>query len=329
MNLLTRLFSQPLRTRYPVRIAASWVLPDRAYAKFAFRQNHGRFPSNPPRTFNERLSGLIGSRQLEQLAPFADKLAVRNYVAQKAGAQYLVPLLAHADRLTRDLWDRLPDSFMLKPNHASGWSHLVRNKQEEDFDTLAARTDNWLARNYYYIYRENQYRPIAPALMFEEDLTQGPGQPEPDASDSHGGLVDYKVLCFHGKPLLILAVIWGPPRQRLYYDFDWNKLDVRQVLSNESDLPRPAGLDEMYRVAETLAKGFDFVRVDLFSVPRGIFFGELTFTPLAATDPFEPPAFDAFLGDLWADPDAARTATLERWLGKPKARTKEPLTVSS
>lgn len=313
MVLLSRLFSQPLHSRYLVRKAASWVLPDHYYAKFAFRQNHGRFPSNPPVTFNERISGLIASGRLDQVAPLADKLAVRDYVAQKVGPYYLVPLHARADRLTRDLWDRLPDSFMLKPNHGSGWSHLVQNKEEEDFDAVAARSDNWLAKNYYYFYREMQYRWIAPALMFEEVVTEGSGIFNPETSDSHGELVDYKILCFHGRPLLIFAILWGPPRQRLFYDFDWNKLNVSQKLSNESDLPRPAGLDEMYRVAETLSKGFDFVRVDLFSVPRGIYFGELTFTPLAGSDPIDPPEFDAFLGNLWGDPKAARTATFERW----------------
>ena len=36
------LFSPPLHQRYRVRKAASWLLPDRPYARLAFRRDHGR-----------------------------------------------------------------------------------------------------------------------------------------------------------------------------------------------------------------------------------------------------------------------------------------------
>lgn len=296
-------FFPPLHKRYPVRKAAARILPDRAYAKLAFLCRHGRLPRTQPRTFNERISNLVGSGALERLRPYCDKLAARELVARKIGAKYLVPLLATADRLTPDLWDRLPDAFMLKPNHGSSWYRLIRDKRAESFDELATVTANWLNKDYYYYYREGQYRGIEPVLLFEQVLY----------GDRVDELVDYKFFCFHGKAMMVYVMWEKPVKHRLLYDLAWNKLAVRYEDPNDGHHPRPAALEEMRSVAETLAKGFEFVRVDLFSAPEGVFFGELTFTPLVGADRFDPPAFDAFLGALWDDPGGSRAGEMAQW----------------
>jgi hypothetical protein len=313
MASVFRIFSPPLRTRYPVRKAAVRVLPDSLYAKLAYRRNYGRFPRNPPETFNERIAALIGSGQLSRYAPYSDKLAVRDFVTQRAGVKYLVPLHTTADRLTRDLWDRLPDSFMLKPNHGSGWALAVEDKHAEDFDALVTKTDNWLRKNYYYLYRESQYRSLKPVLMLEKLLRQSVEEGGRRGEAHKSGLIDYKIFCFHGKAQMIHVVMWEQERRRLLYDFGWNKLAVRYKLSNDGEIPRPTGLEEMRTVAEALSRDFDFVRVDMFDTPDGVFFGELTFTPLVGSDPFEPLAFDAFLGDLWAGAAGADEDVMARW----------------
>lgn len=235
----------------------------------------------------------------------SDKLAVREMVAGKIGKQHLIPLYAHADRLTRDLWERLPRSFMMKPNHGSGWTYLVRDKATEDFDALVGMTANWLRKNYYYFYRERQYRAIKPVLLFEKELDDGSGRDE--------GLADYKVFCFHGRALMIKVITRIPDKRRILYDREWNKLDVRYNISNHGDIEKPAALKEILSIAERLAEGIDFVRIDLYSTPEGVFFGEYTLTPLTASDPFDPPAFDAYLGDLWADQTGEAAARMKDW----------------
>lgn len=300
-----RLFSPPLTSRYPVRKAAAFILPDRLAVALAFRRDHGRFANRPPRTFNERVAARIASGPVERYTAHSDKLAVRKIVAEKIGVQHLIPLYAHADRLTRDVWERLPRSFMLKPNHGSGWTYLVGDKAAEDFDALVRMTEIWLRKNYYYFYRERQYRAIKPTLLFEKLLDDG--------SDRNEGLADYKFFCFHGRALMIKVITRIPDKRRILYDRDWNKLDVRYKITNHGGVERPAALEEMLSIAEKLSEGIDFVRIDLYSTPYGVFFGEYTLTPLTASDPFDPPEFDAFLGNLWADPEAAHTASFERW----------------
>jgi TupA-like ATPgrasp len=48
-----------------------------------------------------------------------------------------------------------------------------------------------------------------------------------------------------------------------------------------------------------LARGIDFLRVDLYATPDRIYFSELTITPTNGAARYEPPEFDVLLGGLW------------------------------
>ncbi len=288
---------------YALRKAACHVLPDRWFAMLMYLKHHGRLPRTPPVSFTERVAARLGSPEMARVQDYCDKRAVRDLVAPKIGANHLVPLHATADRLTRDVWDRLPDAFMMKPNHGSGWFRMVRDKSAEDFDALVALSDGWLSQNFYYIRRETQYRHIEPCLLFEKALFW----------DGGDRLVDYKFHCFHGKIAYIQVVMRTPHKSRLLFDADWNRLNVRNKYPNEAAFPRPPQLGEMRSIAETLSAGFDYVRVDLFNVPEGVFFAELTFTPDVGADGFDPMAFDDFLGALWAGTVEASVSEMAAW----------------
>lgn len=288
---------------YALRKAAALVVPDRLFANLVYRKHHGRWPRTPPVNFTERLAARMGAAEMEEYQVYCDKLAVREVVAERIGAKYLVPIYETSEQLTRELWDRLPDTFVMKPNHGSGWHRIVRDKAGEDFDTLAALGAGWLAENFYYVRRERQYRNIEPRLMFQKALFW------------HGGnrLVDYKFHCFHGKIAFIHLAVREPYKQRLLYDSDWNRLAVRYTDPNDADLPEPPDLVEMRSIVGRLAAGFDYVRVDLFSVPEGVYFSELTFTPNVGTHGFDPAAFDGFLGKLWSGEVPVSTEAMAQW----------------
>jgi hypothetical protein len=55
----------------------------------------------------------------------------------------------------------------------------------------------------------------------------------------------------------------------------------------------------MRAVAEQLAAGFDFVRVDLYALGQRMVVGELTHYPTGGNKSFDPPEWDARLGALW------------------------------
>ena len=58
-------------------------------------------------------------------------------------------------------------------------------------------------------------------------------------------------------------------------------------------------LGQMINLAEKIGAQFDFVRVDLYSPPQGILFGEVTFYPYAGLEPIIPKEWDNKLGEPW------------------------------
>lgn len=282
---------------YPVKRLLAWLLPDRLYVRMAFFKSHRWLPRTPPVTFNEYLCDLKGSGALARFQPFADKYAVRDHVARKIGAQYLVPLLGTAERLTRAVWDNLPDAFVLKTNHGSSWNRIVRNKGAEDYSAVAVLANGWLKKNFYYVRREHQYKNIKPILMFEELLTE----------ENRENITDYKFFCFHGKIRFILVSDSGGQRNNDYYDRSWNRLDITRTARPDDAVPRPERLDEMVQVAERLAEDFTFVRVDLYDVGERIYFGELTFVPGGGSGRFRSIDFEECAGRLWAGEDVDLT----------------------
>jgi FPC/CPF motif-containing protein YcgG len=68
----------------------------------------------------------------------------------------------------------------------------------------------------------------------------------------------------------------------------------------------PSSFARMVEIAEELARGVDFVRVDLYDTPDGIKFGELTNYPGAAVERWEPESVEIELGACWSLPDVHR-----------------------
>ena len=84
-----------------------------------------------------------------------------------------------------------------------------------------------------------------------------------------------------------------------FYDTSWNKLDLTYLNRRPFDISKPENLTELLHVAERLSAEFDFVRVDLFNIRGRVYFGELTFTPLAGHLHLTPESWDLRLGLKW------------------------------
>ncbi|WP_250517952.1 ATP-grasp fold amidoligase family protein [Caballeronia sp. INDeC2] len=271
-------------------------LPDNLYLTINHRRRIGRFPRmRNPTTFNEK----ILRRCLEpdpRFGDLSDKLKVREYVAEKIGSEYLVPLVAEPSAFTRSVFDALPSSFVMKANHGSGFVYLVKDKNETSFEKLDAMAQSWLSTDFYAIARERHYRTIERRIFFEALLTGAEGKVPPD-------------LKFHvfnkqsGDPKIFILVIadrFGEHPRGDMYDADWNLLDIGMGHYSRSTAPapRPKNLDALVSIARTLASDFEFVRVDLYDSNDEIYFGELTFTPGAGMFPLHPDRVDYEWGNL-------------------------------
>jgi len=243
-----------------------------------------------PRTFNEKMQWLKLYDSTPLKTRLADKYLVRDWVKEKIGEQYLVPLLGVWDRFSDIEFDSLPDRFVLKANHGCKMNIIVRDKSKLDKKDAARKFNKWLNTNYaYHLGFEMLYKDIKPRIIAEEYL------------ENDGDLYDYKVWCFHGKAKYIMFLSERERGLKMnFYDTDWNLQPFRyNYPANEKEIPKPDNLDELIRVAETLARDFIHVRVDFYRLNDGTLkFGEMTFTSYSGICRWQPEEQDNILGNL-------------------------------
>jgi len=253
------------------------------------------YPPNikSPRTFNEK----ILHRKLFDFNPtfplLADKIAARSIVEERVGSQYLTQLYWVGEETCEIVLDHLPQRFVIKASHGSGKDFIIfiKNKDEIRLSDLQNRCFGMLNKPYGLTTNEWWYDKVPRRLLFEEFLwdqeTQIP--------------LDYKFFAFHGK-VHFIQVDYDRfiNHTRTFYDCNWQPQPFILKYKGGKVIERPHCLSEMICVAETLANGYDFLRIDLYLVNKiRIVIGEITLAPGAGREKFDPPIWDHRLGLLW------------------------------
>lgn len=274
-------------------------LPDKAYLKLAFWAKMG-YPLNlkSPETFNEKLQWLKLYDRNPLYTTLVDKYAVRQYIAEKIGGEYLIPLVGGPWYSVDDIdFDALPEQFVLKCNHDSGSAVICKDRKHLDIEQTKKRLDRSLKRNYYKSGREWPYKDIKPCIIAEKYM-----------EDESGELRDYKFYCFDGKARFALITTDrsepARPTCYTYFDMDFNELPFYNSGPHaREELKRPEKYDEMRRLAERLSQGMPHVRVDLYSVDKQIYAGELTFFDGSGLARYDPPEWDEIIGSWLVLPE--------------------------
>jgi hypothetical protein len=228
------------------------------------------------------------------LTVISDKFRARCYVSERLGRSYVVPLLWDGERPEDIPFDRLPNRFVIKMNHGCGFNIVVRDKTRLDRTKAALLLKRWSAQNFCsdkYLGIAWAYRNITPRIVIEAFL------------DDNGQIpVDYKFFCFSG-----CVEFWKVDVARFenhatkFFDRGLNALDLVEVgfRQYDGDVAVPDNFDEMVRIAETLANGWDFIRVDLYNLSGKIYCGELTPYPGGVSQRFHPDSYDRVFGSKW------------------------------
>ena len=119
-------------------------MDDEQYLKLAFRAKMG-YPLDlkDPKTFNQKLQWLKLYDRKPLYTQLVDKYAVRQYIAEKIGAEYLIPLVGGPWNSAGEIdFDALPEQFVLKCNHDSGGLVVCRDKSRLDRE---AKNKNWIS----------------------------------------------------------------------------------------------------------------------------------------------------------------------------------------
>lgn len=265
-------------------------LPDQAFLKLEHRVFLGdKLDLKNPQTFNEKLQWLKLYNKDIKYSMMVDKYLVRQYVADVIGDQYLIPLIGAYDNANQIDFSSLPNKFVLKANHGSGWNVVCLDKEKLNWGEEKAKLNRWLKSSYFKKDREYPYKNIIPKIVCEEFIkTDGDAQPN-----------DYKIFCFDGEPkFFFIASDRGVDTKFDFFDMDWKRYPVRQFYPNSNyEFVRPQKWDEMVECAKKLSNGFPHVRVDFYvDSKNNIYFGELTFCHFGGVTKFEPEEFDDYFG---------------------------------
>lgn len=253
---------------------------------------HKRLPNIfQPKTFNEYLLRKKIFDRNPLLTQLADKYAVREYVAERIGTEYLAKLYYVTDDPATIDFAQLPNRFVIKATHGSGYNLIVKDKSSLDYNEVIQTCRKWLSSNYYKRGGEWCYRDIPPRIIIEEFLKTDNGDVPPD----------YKFFCFNGQPHFVqVDVDRFIEHKRNIYDLEWNKLPVAYHFKNfDWALDAPINLGKMISLAQKLSNGLDFIRVDLYSLETQVIVGEMTNYPENGFGNFDPPEYDLVFGEKW------------------------------
>lgn len=266
-------------------------MDDAEYLKLAFELNLGtKLNLESPETFNEKLQWLKLYDRRPEYTTMVDKYEVKKYVADRIGAEYLIPTLGVWDSFDEIDFDSLPQQFVLKCTHDSGGLVICKDKSVFDVKAAKNKINQSLKRNFFFFGREWPYKDVKPRIIAEKYME--------DAGSEV--LNDYKLMCFNGKVKCSFVCSERFSEDGLkvtFFDRDWNVMPFeRHYPRSQCPIAKPSSYDDMVRLAEQLSKDIPFVRVDFYEVSGKIYFGELTFYPGSGFEEFEPFEWDKTLG---------------------------------
>lgn len=267
-----------------------------AYVKYQYKYiTHHKLNLKNPVRYTEKLQylRLFVDKESPLVCKCAGRVGVRDYLTSLGLEKYLIKGYGVYDKFDDIDFSKLPDSFVLKCSHASGWNLIVKDKNSFDIEKARKQFNKWLKKDYGKMTVEPHYSKIKPQILIEEYLEEDGRLP-----------IEYKIHVFNGKAKN-LYVVTGRGEDIRYTQFyiDWTPFDGSQFngwLKADEPIKKPENFDEMVSLAETLCKDIPFCRVDLYSINGKIYFSEMTFTPAKGTLIFDDDQADFEQGE-WLD----------------------------
>lgn len=275
----------------------SWFMPKVISDEKAVRNYYRKWTGEEldlsnPQTFSQKQQWYKLNARLPIMQKCADKFAVREYIKECGYENLLNDLLGCYDNPNDIDLATLPNQFVIKASHGSGFNVIVKDKSQLNWKKTKLMLKSWMHQNIAWGGREWVYKDMPRHIVVEKYL-----------EDETGELRDYKFFCFNGEPRFMQLEVgrYSDHNARNFYDMDWNLLPFGKTIPHDPtlDIPKPEMFDEMKKIAKDLCKPFQFVRVDLYQVGGKVYFGELTFFPAGGAPDFIPSNYDSVVGEMW------------------------------
>lgn len=271
----------------------SW-LPDKPYLQLLYRFKMGhRLDLKNPKTFTEKLQWLKLYNRKSEFTTMVDKYAVKKYVADIVGDEYIIPTLGVWDNFDEINFDNLPNQFVLKTTHGGGGGGVVICKDKAIFDKALAKhkLEASLRSDIYKSLREWPYKNVPKRIIAEEYK-----------EDDSGSLRDYKVMCFSGEPKLIQVHMdrFNGAHTQDFYNCNWELLsnyNQKGCVTSGKFVNKPLCLETMLRLSSILSNNLPQLRVDWYVIGSKLYFGEFTFFDAGGFDDFVPESLNEQIGN--------------------------------
>jgi hypothetical protein len=275
-----------IKALYPVSVVLPNVwLFNYLIAGVVFVRANGRLP-RPPEAANAEINDFIFKRMisnnwslLQQFCvdkQFAKLLAAHaaNVKIPRTIAVFSLQKPARLENFMAWLKPYIGSRLIAKPTHGSG-KVLFLDRSVTDDDVADFFADS--RRSFFYALRETQYKTLERKIILEENIS------------NRDHINDYKFFCVKGQVLYCQIDVdrFVNHKRALFRLPDFTIIPVKTKFLELADhIQKPARLEAMMQIASELSKELDFVRIDLYDVEDGVYFGEYTFSPGAACDNF-------------------------------------------
>ena len=230
-----------------------------------------------PQTFNEKIQWLKLYEWPKNPVAIqcADKYKVREYIKKLGKEEILNELFFVWDTEKDIIWEKLPNSFVLKCNHGCGYNIICSNKNELDEKIVKKRLASWLKEDFSLFNAEPHYAKISPKIICEKYLG--------------ANVINYNIYCLNGK-VVFFSVAGGLGEGcdefLTYYNADGSIAEFENKAYKSKPQKLTSHLGQMIELAKILAGELPMVRVDFFDIDGNIVFSEMTFTPGGGLIPF-------------------------------------------
>lgn len=240
------------------------------FKRINFLKKHGRkYNESNLVTFEDKLNWLLIHDTNELKGKCADKILLHEYSKIKIGKDICNKILKIYKNTQQIDFNELPNNFVIKTNHGSGFNIIVINKTEINYKETIKTLNDWMKIDYGKMGTEFHYSFIKKKIFVEEFIGNN--------------LKNYKFLCYNGNPKYVYVSIKdNNTKYRNFYDMNWTFLNFSCMSEPHPSFnySKPKFFHLMKEYAKKLSSDFKFVRVDLYQLENEIRLGELTFIPM-------------------------------------------------
>ena len=197
-----------------------------------------------------------------------DKYLEREWISEKIGGKYLIPLIGVYNKFEDIDFEKLPNKFVIKSNHGNNYNIIVRNKSQLNYTKIKTNIEKSMNINYSYHNLELHFKDTKPKIIIEEYV-----------DNAAGNLNYFKILCFNGKPTFIWAKSDKYSNNETYlYELIEEQLSYKVNLNNMifHHPKKTKLLKNLLRLASKLSKNIDYIRVDFYVINEKIYYVGMT-----------------------------------------------------